>query len=156
MYAVVDTNVLVVANNKAQQASAQCVVNCIKRLQTIQTSEVLVLDDCWRILNEYKKQADESGQPGVGDTFLKLVLKRAINCQYVTITPDDGTFKEFPKDPELEGFDPSDRKFVAVALTHPECPPIYNAVDSDWQLFQDALKAAGVQVEFLCPDQFTS
>jgi hypothetical protein len=41
---------------------------------------------------------------------------------------------------------------VAVALTHPDHPPIYNAVDSDWQIHQQALEKHGIQIEFLCPD----
>ncbi len=167
MYAVVDTNVLVVANDqkphpdsdqKPHPGSPQCVVNCVKRLKDIQTSEVLVLDDLRLIISEYSRNALVKGQ-GVGDRFLKWVLQNQADqrhCCCVTITPDNGSFKEFPTNPELEKFDLSDRKFVAVALTHPERPPIYNAVDSDWHIFQDALQAAGVHVEFLCPDQDAS
>jgi hypothetical protein len=58
----------------------------------------------------------------------------------------------FPEDESLSKFDLSDRKFVAVALVHPEHPPILNASDSDWSHFKTALAAYGVQVEFLCPE----
>ena len=54
MTVVVDTNVVVVANGKSQQASASCVTTCIERLQQIIVGEMkLVLDDNWRILGEY-------------------------------------------------------------------------------------------------------
>ena len=74
---------------------------------------------------------------------------------YTSITPIDDhktSFKEFPSDPELRHFDKSDRKFVAVSCAHSERPPIWEAVDSKWMLFQNALIANGVTVEFLCPD----
>jgi hypothetical protein len=64
----------------------------------------------------------------------------------------DDNFLEFPVDRALKNFDRSDRKFVAVALAHPERPPILQAVDSKWWGFKDALNRNGVRVEFLCPD----
>ena len=154
-YAIVDTNVLVVANQKAPQASPTCVIACIQKLRQIQQEQILVIDDSWRILNEYKKQAYEVGQPGVGDAFLKWVLVNQANrdrCHPIPITPQENSFAEFPNDPALEKFDPSDRKFVAVALTHPEHPAITNAVDRDWYEFQQSLESHGIQIEFLCPE----
>ena len=50
----------------------------------------------------------------------------------------------------LDDFDPSDRKFVAVANAHPEKPPILEALDSKWWGWRDALSAAGITVLFLC------
>ncbi|GIV75830.1 MAG: hypothetical protein KatS3mg050_0224 [Litorilinea sp.] len=47
------------------------------------------------------------------------------------------------------------RKFVAVALVHGGNPPILNAVDSDWWDYREPLTAAGVRIEFLCPEQFS-
>lgn len=96
------------------------------------------------------------GQPGEGDAFLKWVLTNQANpqrCEHVHINPTENgnNFAEFPEDPDLKAFDPSDRKFVAVALSHPDSPPILNAVDSDWWLFRDAFTRNGVHVEFLCP-----
>jgi hypothetical protein len=61
-------------------------------------------------------------------------------------------FREFPSDERLIGFDPSDHKFVAVSLVHPDLPPILNAVDSDWVVFRDVLEAHGVRIETLCPE----
>lgn len=157
MHKVVDTNVLITANGRdCPQASPQCILNCARELQKIQVQHVLVLDNGWHILNEYKHKVNPSGQPGVGDAFLKWVITNQYNpqcCEQVPITPiGDDNFAEFPKTPELQKFDRSDRKFVAVALTHPAKPPIYNAVDSDWREFQEHLTQAGVSVEFLCPE----
>jgi hypothetical protein len=75
----------------------------------------------------------------------------------VHITPrdrqqDEHNFEEFLLDPSLATFDPSDRKFVAVAVAHPEHPPILNATDSDWWDYREALAHHSVRVEFVCPD----
>ncbi len=160
MKVIVDTNVPLVANGAAPQASARCAAMCAQRLNAICTQDILVLDDCWYIINEYKHQLHSSGQPGFGDAFLKWVLTNWANplrCELIHLTlQDDGQpgcdFVEYPQAPTLADFDPSDRKFVAVAMEHPEHPPILNAADSDWWYHREALARHGVQVEFLCPD----
>ena len=156
-WVVVDTNVPVVANAKSDQASSDCVVICIGKLQQITGGRVrLVLDDQWLIVREYQSNLRSSGQPGVGDAFLKWVLTNKANptkCELVSITPLDSqanNFREFPKDAALNDFDPSDRKFVAVALAHPEKPPILQAVDSLWWGVREALHQNGVRVDFIC------
>lgn len=156
---VVDTNVAVTANGKSlpDSVSIACVAACARRLQTIRQDGVVVLDDGWRILREYKANIAESGQPGVGDAWLKWLLTNLANperCQRVAITPVDAPqmFAEFPADPALAQFDKSDRKFVAVSRAHPARPAVLNATDSDWQIHRSALARHGVTVEFLCPD----
>lgn len=160
MKVIVDTNVPLVANGAAPQASMQCAVECAHRLNAICAQDILVLDDGWHIINEYKHKLHQSGQPGVGDTFLKWVLTNWANpfrCELVHITPKKGEqagrdFVEYPQDNALADFDPSDRKFVAVAVAHSEHPPILNATDSGWWDYQDALAKHCVRVDFLCPD----
>ncbi|MEM8810208.1 MAG: hypothetical protein AAGF01_29660 [Cyanobacteria bacterium P01_G01_bin.38] len=65
------------------------------------------------------------------------------------------SFEEFPEDTQLDKFDLSDRKFVALSRTHSAKPPILNAVDSDWQEFESIL-AKYVHIQFLCPDYLAS
>lgn len=156
---VVDTNVAVTANGKSLPSgvSVSCTVACARRLQSLRQNGIVVLDDGWRILREYKANLAEAGQPGVGDAWLKWLLTNLANplrCYLVTITPVDEPqmFAEFPADPELEHFDNSDRKFVAVSRAHPARPVVLNATDSDWQIHRSALARHGVTVEFLCPD----
>lgn len=132
MKVIVDTNVAVVANGRGRspQASPSCVLRCVGRLRDLQLHHTLVLDDGWRILREYLRELSPAGQPGVGDAFLKWVLTNQANparCEQVRIIPRDaaqpgGELCEFPDDPALAGFDPSDRKFVAVALAHRPSP----------------------------------
>src|SRR5262249_4906186 len=116
-----------------------------------------VLDDQWRIIREYRSNLRSEGQPGIGDALLKWVLtnwKNPKRCQLVTITQvgdNETDFLEFPSEPALQGFDPSDRKFVAVALAHAQRPPILQAVDSKWWDMKEALERNNVKVEFLCP-----
>ena len=57
--------------------------------------------------------------------------------------------------PELADFDLSDRKFVAVALTHATNPPVVNATDSDWHHHREALLRHGVRIESVCPAEMT-
>ncbi|NKB17590.1 MAG: type II toxin-antitoxin system VapC family toxin [Pseudanabaena sp. CRU_2_10] len=156
MYRVVDTNVLIVANHKAPQASLECVLSCVEYLNNLRKSDILVIDSDWLIIGEYRRKNSESGQPGVGDAFLKWMLTNRTNpkhCEQVHITQlAENDFAEFPRSPSLAGFDPSDRKFVAVALTHPQRPAIANAVDSDWRNYESALAQQGIKVDFLCAE----
>ena len=159
MTVIVDTNVALVASRKAPQASEECVGTCINRLEKITNGQVkLALDDERRIIDEYRNKLSPTGQPGIGDAFLKWVETRWTNeehCDRVSITPIEGSeieFEEFPTDPALVDFDPDDRKFIAVALAHCEKPPILQAVDSQWWDFRDALRENGATVEFICED----
>jgi hypothetical protein len=155
---VIDTNVLIVANNReSEHASLQCVISCQKYLQSFRESKILVIDNKWEILKEYLKyykKAHNTGQPRVGDEFLEWVLSNQNNpkhCQKAPITKIcENEFEEFPKSESLKKFDPSDRKFVAVALTHSAKPPITVAIDRGWNTHQEALTEYGVDIEFLC------
>jgi hypothetical protein len=157
MIVVVDTNVGVVANARdVPQASPECVAACARRLRDVVQQGAIAIDDGWLILNEYKDNLRSSGQPGAGDAFLKWVLTSRVNperCHMVPLTPvpdSDGSFAEFPLADDLVGFDPEDRKFVAVALAHPSHPPVLEAVDPGWWRFRTALRRHRVRVEFLC------
>ena len=157
---VVDTNVLIVANNNAPQASPDCIVSCINKLVDIKESMIISVDSSYRIFNEYMDYNSFSGQPGMGDVFFKWLWNNQANikhCEQVPITlSDDGlSFEEFPDDPALAAFDPSDRKFVAVANASQYNPNILNAVDSDWWNFNAQLESHGINIEILCPGQFT-
>ena len=158
---VIDTNVLHVANQNAPQAGPECILRVVERLESVRMNERVCLDATGFILQEYIDQRFHfSGQPGFGDAFFRWLYQNQANldvCEIVEIHAIGNTgknFTEFPGDVELAGFDPSDRKFVAVALTSENSPAVLNAVDSDWWYFRDALENAGVDVEFLCPEQF--
>lgn len=153
-----DTNVAVVANGKAEQAGDQCMETCREALEDLREDWCLLLDDQGLILDEYRRNLSPSGQPGLGDAFFKWLWSNQANpehCRQVAITPVRSSrraFEEFPDDRDLEGFDPSDRKFVAVSIASGERAPILNAVDSDWWDYREALARHGVEVRFLCPE----
>ena len=163
MKVIVDTNVPLVANGQADQASEDCVEICIDELMKITEGDVkLVLDDDRRIIGEYRNKLNPGGFPGVGDAFLKWVEINWANpqqCDLVSITPIDDLetdFQEFPADPALQDFDPDDRKFIAVALTHPEKPPILQAVDRAWWNYRGVLQRNDVTINFICENDIRS
>jgi len=152
---VVDTNVLLVANKAHADVSPECVIACVEHLERIMKSGVIAVDDAWQILGEYKNKTSPNQPKNAGDMFLKWVLQNRANpnrCHLVAITQTglDG-FDEFPVDTALSNFDRADRKFVAVAATHPERPPILQAADSKWLEWQSALAEHDIKVIFLCP-----
>ncbi len=156
---VVDTNVAVVANGRSVQADPKCVLASLQALRNAMSS-IVCIDDGLRILAEYMSNLSLAGQPGVGDAFMKwvhenqAVAERVERVQITDSATDPTDFDEFPIDAELNGFDRSDRKFVAVALASMYSPSVLNSVDSDWWDFREPLKRNGVRIHFVCDRQF--
>ncbi len=151
---VIDTNVLLVANQQHADASPGCVLACAQKLLRAQQHGVVVIDDAYRIIKEYCNKPDVNGTR-TGDAFLKWLLQNQSNTARVhqvsinETAPDH--FAEFP-DPVLQPtFDPSDRKFPLVANAHPNRPPILQAADCKWLNWWPALHATGITVDFVCP-----
>jgi hypothetical protein len=156
---VVDTNVAVVASQRAT-VSARCVERCVLELLEITSGRRrIVLDLQGQILLEYLQNLSLRGQPGVGDAFVKWVHDNQGNpehCVKDSITaivdaPED--FEEFPRVPGLAAFDRSDRKFVAVARAHRPGAPILQATDTKWWGWAEVLRREGVEVIFLCEEE---
>jgi hypothetical protein len=154
---VVDTNVPLVANRKSD-VSENGVLVCIKQLEQIIENGCIAIDDKWLILKEYMNKLSPSGQPGIGDAFLKWVLTNKSNpklchCVSISYKNENSDFEEFPTHDGLAGFDISDKKFVAVSVAHIKHPPILQASDCKWWGWKDFLKECGVEVIFLCPEE---
>lgn len=153
---VVDTNVPVVANG-GEDADPECVRACVRALVEVTRRGHVLVDDGLEIVREYRTNLRAKGQPGVGDAFFKwlwdnLWVKQI--CTHVRITTHSKRgYREFPIHEGLAAFDPSDRKFVAVAAAHPDHPPILQAVDSKWWGCRHAFAECGINVEFLCAPQ---
>ena len=160
---IVDTNVIITANDEAEHASLDCVERCQKRIkQILDQHETSLVDDGWRILNEYKRYVNLKTRKGIGDLFVKTLLqnlrRRSAICTMVHINPLDGSetdFEEFPTTEALSDFDVADRKFIAVAIAyerdHAKKATILQALDSKWEPFRKAFEGEGVQIDFLCP-----
>jgi len=159
---VFDTNVPTVANGQAGQASEACEEACIDRLLESRARDVVLVDDGGLILAEYQRHLAHRGQPGAGDAFFKWLWDNQGNeahCRRIHITPiedDSRSFLEFPDDPRLRTFDPSDRKFVAVAVASGSEATVVNASDTDWWSAREALSEHRVNVDFLCPELMQS
>jgi hypothetical protein len=157
---IVDTNVPIVANGDSHM-TPDCQTACITELLAITRGDMRVaVDDGGRIVDEYGHKLRGDVQ-GVGHEFVKWIYAHQWDeryCDQVTITQNPESaeahdFVEFPSSPALKRFDPSDRKFVAVAAAHPSRPRILEAADSKWVGLAAALETAGVRVEFLCLDE---
>ena len=153
---VVDTNVPLVANGKAEQAGLKCEDACVRKLIQVQAGRRTLVDDKRLIFKENLKRLSLSGQPGLGDSFFKWLWENQANpqhCRIVPVTGHDGRgFAEFPDSARLSSFDRSDRKFVAVALASESSPKVLNAADTDWRDHRQALAENGVDVVCLCPE----
>ena len=153
---VIDSNVLLVADGKHPQASAACRARCIRRLEQIRADSCVVLDEQHLLLNEYQHRLSPGTARGAGSEFVDWLLHHQDDTRHVqwvrlnVLAEND--YAEFPDEALSEVFDPSDRKFVAVANAHPEKPPILQASDCKWLDWWPQLAANGIAVEFVCPD----
>ncbi len=153
---VVDTNVPIVANGRpdprggGRPPSIDCQQKAIDFLvQTLEVRRVL-LDLGGEIQAEYRNLLYPSGQPGVGDRFyLEMINSSPQRVERIALPRTaDGTYPDFPDDEALRRFDPSDRKFVALAR-HAHAP-VANATDSDWLNFREPLQRNGLEIAFVC------
>lgn len=157
---VVDTNVPMTANLATQPDADSdvpevCISRCIEAVNHITKHGGLVLDDNGHIFKEYIDNMSLGNRKHIGNAFLKWVHDNQWNTskvERIRITEEGHSFREFPAYQGLEHFDNSDRKFVAVAYTHPNKPQILQATDSKWWGWKDALAEVGVIVHFLAPD----
>jgi hypothetical protein len=152
---VVDTNVPIVANGRfasddSDQPSVACRKAAVKFLRSVLASGKILIDLAGEIRAEYRRHLNPSGQPGVGDRFYQAILLSAPQrIERVSLPKgDDGEFVDLPQALIDASFDPSDRKFAALAKR--EQVPVANATDSDWLDHRVMLSENEIRVEFLC------
>ena len=148
---VVDTNVAIAANGRDTHADLTCQLDCIEKLETICREAVIVLDEGDLIFEEYRDHLHFKVAPGTGDKFFKHVYDHKYGesrVKRVPITPCSDDLRGYQELPENE-FDPSDRKFLAVAVVAKA--EILNATDSDWSEQDTLTSDLGVSVRQLCP-----
>ncbi len=167
---VVDVNVLIVANGSMETQSVpdHCRSSCrsvLKEIrETLKTHRAKFLLDLSadrhgqsrpsEILRQYYHYLKPFEQ-GVGNAFFRWVYYQApLSIERVVIHPDNHKkYREFPDDPALAEFDWDDRVYVAVARAYAHPSEIVNAVDSDWEIFEEPLRKQGITVRNLpdCP-----
>ena len=152
---VVDTNVPIVANGRPdpedpRPPSVGCRRAAVSFLMDVVTNGTILLDTDGAVQAEYRRHLHPRGQPGVGDRFYQVVLHSApLLVERVELPRNpDGEYMHLPRPLVDVGFDPSDRKFAAIA--HKEQVPVVNATDSDWVEHGPTLAAVGVGVHHLC------
>lgn len=157
---LVDTNVPINANLANDPANipdelAACVQACVDAIDHVMKKRGFVIDSGDEIYSEYLSNICLSGRKGMGNAFMKWVHDNRWllpDSDRVTITRNGDSYDEFPNHADLNNFDRSDRKFVAVANAHADKPPILQATDSKWWGWKDALAEVGITVHFLCPE----
>ena len=152
---VVDTNVPIVANGRSDSKEArvpaiECRIAAVQFLQRLIASGRLVLDLAGDIQAEYRRYLKPTGQPGVGDRFYQIALQSAPHLieRVDLLKRADGEYASLPQSLINAGFDPSDRKFAALARQ--EGIPIYNSTDSDWIEAAAVLAEESIEVRHLC------
>ncbi|GIL02810.1 MAG: hypothetical protein BroJett030_27090 [Alphaproteobacteria bacterium] len=152
---VVDTNVPIVANgvagpDHARLPSISCRIRAVDFLRRLLGAGTILLDLEGLIQQEYRRHLSPRGQPGVGDRFYREVLNSAPNRVQRVHLPrrPDGEYVDLPQSLIDKDFDPSDRKFAALARR--EKVPVVNATDSDWLDHARTLADEGILVENLC------
>lgn len=151
MRRVVDTNVPIIANGRNTNASIRCRLAALEFLNKLMAGGRTILDLGGEIQAEYHRHLNPRGQPGVGDRFYQMILNSAPSrVERVDLPKDEATgeYSDFPNDPALAGFDPSDRKFAAAAKRSGAA--VANAIDADWTRYNQALRANGITVHFVC------
>ena len=147
---VVDTNVAIVANERGTHADERCQLACVEKLASVMQQDLVAIDDGRAILAEYRGYLQPSGMPGTGDMFYKHVLNflhQSDRVRMVAVTPSKDPGRGFEELPE-NTFDPSDRKFRAVAVVAKAV--VLNATDSDWGEHEALMDRLGVEVSQLC------
>ncbi len=149
---VVDTNVAIVANGGSRtHADERCRLTCVERLEYLVNHDTIAVDETGLMLGEYADHLSWSGAPGVGDMFFKHLVDNqhlVHRVRRVLVTPCDDDRKGFEELP-WNAFDPSDRKFLAVAVVADAA--ILNATDSDWEEQAALMDELGVEIDQLCP-----
>lgn len=149
---VVDTNVLLAADagetaRLATHVPLACRLEALDWLTAaLAEKRRLVVDDAWRILNEYQNKLRSSD---FGSQFLRQAFSMQLFV-HVSIEFDSDGHAKLPTPLEAVVHDRSDRKFVAASLAVTPPAPIVNCADSDWYDWEEALHAHDVRVCHLC------
>lgn len=153
--AVVDTNVLAVAEGLHDSASDECKAACSQIARQVQEGKILLAVDSERsgetILREYLGALKGRQKDGVASKLaIRLWHLRhdPAVCKRVDVTIEGESFAEVPA--KLRDFDRDDHKWIAVACGEGGGPPIYQAKDGEWWSRRSDFADCGIDVQFLC------
>lgn len=160
---IVDTNVPLNAAHTSGESRLEiiCALACLQFIERVMNSNDMgiVLDANNEIFREYYKNIANGAQNSVAMQFLNWVQRNLTLreggrvSQHSLRKASENCYQDFPnEDGRLSGFDPADKKFVALSIAHPDHPPIVQGSDSLWWGYRDILKQNGVHVAFLCEE----
>lgn len=111
----------------------------------------LVLDADYEISKEYRNRISMNTPAGKKFwRWFNSYQSRISAADFVKLEKDaEGNYKMFPTEERTKEFDLSDRKFIALARTHSEHPPVVEAADGKWLGYKDVFEEYGVHIEFL-------
>lgn len=146
---VVDTNVPLVIRFP-EQHPRMLADACEQLLDDIITEgRPVITDAAGEIIEEYFHQLNYSGAPTLGDAFAKWVFDNRWTWTD-TARPDihpAGPYEYGVLGGDDADFDPTDRKFIAVAKV--AGAPIHQAADTKWLDWGAALARHAVEVRFV-------
>jgi hypothetical protein len=151
---VVDTNVFAVAEGMHRGASGECVLSCIRFLRKIDGGAAIAVDLGDEILLEYINTLSSAEVPGLATKLARLLYRTRFGSDTVRRVPitrrdePPGMYEEVPE--TLHDFDDDDQKFLAVAVAEGGNPQVLQALDREWYDRYDDLRAAGIDVQFVC------
>jgi hypothetical protein len=154
---VMDTNVPLIARGNSHM-SADCEQTCSRFIEHfLRGRQILVIDDDFEIIGEYMDQISTSGPVNYANRFLKWLFENQNNQHRVKQVKINlygaGSYEEIPEKLTELNIDPSDLKFIAVAISNQSKAPIAEASDSKWIGWEDALRELGIKIVFLCKQE---
>ena len=147
---VVDTNVAMAANGRGTHADMACQAACVARLKAVVAHDTVFLDETGLVFGVCEASA-LGRRTRHGRCLFKHVFDnqyRPERCRRVPVVPLDDERRGFEELPP-NSFDPSDQKFLAVAVVGRAT--VLNATDSDWAEHAALVNGLAVKVEQLCP-----
>lgn len=125
---------------------------CIEYIERlINGNDELVLDLDYEIVNEYRNNVDASSN--IGRLFFRWLYqyigKMDLSNNLKLEKNEEGEYMGFPLDEDTKGFDPNDRKYIALANLHPQKPPIVEGTDGKWFGYVSAFRKYGIKIVFL-------
>lgn len=151
---IVDTNVPLIAKGDSHM-STMCEENCANFIEGFLTGKkILVIDDEYAILDEYMRCIPTTGPINFASIFLKWIYENQANVNKVKQVKinkiGEKKFEEIPSSLSNLNIDPSDLKFIAVAISNGGKAPIAEAADSKWIGWENELLKNNVKLHFNC------
>lgn len=156
---IIDSNVIAIANGLHDNATTECMQNCITFLKSMEgilmnnEDVFLVYDTTFIILNEYYRHCSSGTEKKLGTAFYKWIHRNLNN-------PKKFKLKELPVNFEIdndllpecfEGFDRNDSKYLFLALDfklHNPC--LHYGIDRGYQRYSDCFVAENIELSKLC------